>query len=76
MSRRRTYREDYTEEEWEFLVSRFADPGGESALHPETENNPRDRACPTCHTENVLTRRDRQAGYQCDNCADQAERGY
>lgn len=54
----------------------FADPGGTSALRAETPSNPRDCACPTCGTQNVLTRKDRQLGYQCDSCADRAEHGY
>ena len=53
----------------------FADPGGNSALRAETPDNPRDRPCPTCGRENVLTRLDVQLGYQCDRCADAAERG-
>ena len=51
----------------------FADPGGHSALRAATPNNPRDCDCPTCGAENVLTRIDRQRGYQCDSCADRAE---
>lgn len=51
----------------------FADPGGRSSLRAETESNPRDQRCPTCGRENVLTRIDRQRGYQCDRCADRAE---
>lgn len=54
----------------------FADPGGNSALRAATKDNPRDQPCPNCGTENVLTRIDRQRGYQCDRCADAAERGY
>lgn len=54
----------------------FADPGGRSALRAATENNPRDRPCPTCGEENVLTRIDEARGYQCNLCADRAERGY
>lgn len=53
----------------------FADPGGNSALRAATRDNPRDCPCPTCGRENVLTRIDRQRGYQCDRCADEAERG-
>jgi len=51
----------------------FADPGGRSALRAETESNPRNLSCPTCHAENVLTPKDRARGYQCDRCADRAE---
>ncbi len=51
----------------------FADPGGHSSLRAATKDNPRDCDCPTCGAENVLTRIDRQRGYQCDRCADKAE---
>jgi hypothetical protein len=51
----------------------FADPGGRSALRAATPNNPRNRPCPSCGRENVLTRIDVQRHYQCDNCADRAE---
>lgn len=51
----------------------FADPGGNSSLRAATPNNPRDQPCPTCGTENVLTRIDKRRGYQCDRCADAAE---
>lgn len=51
----------------------FADPGGRSSLRAATPNNPRDQPCPTCGVENVLTRIDRQRGYQCDRCADRDE---
>jgi hypothetical protein len=54
----------------------FADPGGNSALRAATPNNPRNLPCPNCGTENVLTPADRARGYQCDACADRAERGY
>ena len=54
----------------------FADPGGRSALRRETKSNPRNRPCPTCGEENVLTPADERAGYQCDRCADRDERGY
>ena len=68
--------EDFEYDEWEERVERFADPGGNSALHVADENNPRNLPCPTCGTENVLTRRDVASGYQCDSCADALERGY
>lgn len=54
----------------------FADPGGGSALRAESRSNPRNLPCPNCGDENVLTPADRQRGYQCDRCADAAERGY
>ncbi len=54
----------------------FADPNGNSALRAATPNNPRNQPCPTCGTPNVLTLIDVQRGYQCDTCADAAERGW
>lgn len=53
----------------------FADPGGRSALRAATKSNPRNRPCPTCGRENVLTPIDVSRGYQCDRCADRAESG-
>ena len=53
----------------------FADPGGRSALRAETETNPRNLPCPTCGASNRLTPLDKARGYQCDSCADRAERG-
>lgn len=53
----------------------FADPGGRSSLRAETEDNPRNLPCPNCGAEDVLTPLDRARGYQCDRCADRAERG-
>lgn len=70
------YYDEYDEDEWRERVERFADPGGNSALYAASDDNPRDYPCPSCETENVLTRLDVQAGYQCDRCADAAERGY
>ena len=52
----------------------FADPGGRSALRAASESDPRDLPCPTCERPNMLTRADRSLGYQCDICADRAER--
>lgn len=63
------------EQEWADRVERFADPGGDSALHPATDDNPRDLPCPTCHWPNRLTQLDRARGYQCDACANATERG-
>jgi ribosomal protein S27AE len=63
----------YTEDEWDERVSRFADPGGTSALHAADRDNPRDQPCPNCGTENVLTHKDVASGYQCDRCADALE---
>ncbi len=53
----------------------FAEPGGKSALRAATKNNPRIYACPTCKRPNKLTRIDKERGYQCDTCANRAERG-
>jgi hypothetical protein len=53
----------------------FADPGGRSALRAASRNNPRNRPCPTCGRKNALTPADVARGYQCDRCADAAERG-
>lgn len=55
------------------IYQEFADPGGNSALRAATPDNPRDRDCPTCGAENVLTRKDVALGYQCNQCADAAE---
>lgn len=52
---------------------RFANEG--SALRAESPQNPRVHPCPTCEAPNRLTPADVAAGYQCDRCADQAERG-
>lgn len=55
--------------------TRFADPGGTSALRAASRSNPRCLPCPTCGAANRLTPADRARGYQCDRCADRAERG-
>lgn len=54
----------------------FAEPGGNSALRAASRSNPRNLPCPNCEAKNVLTPADRAHGYQCDRCADAAERGY
>lgn len=54
----------------------FADPGGRSALRAASTDNPRNLSCPTCGAQNVLTPQDRALGYQCNECANQAERGW
>lgn len=46
-----------------------------SALRAATADNPRDQTCPSCHYPNRLTHIDVQRGYQCDGCANVAERG-
>lgn len=53
----------------------FADPGGNSALRAASRDNPRNLPCPTCEQPNRLTPADRARNYQCDSCADMAERG-
>lgn len=63
----------YDPEEWAERVERFADPGGNSALHPASKSNPRNLDCPTCGAKNVLTPRDAAKGYQCNRCADADE---
>lgn len=67
--------EDYEPEEWDEICRTFKDPGGNSALRAARKGNPRNLSCPTCKRRNVLTREDRDRGYQCDSCADRAERG-
>ena len=62
---------DYWDED-DYRATRFADPGGISALHPGAKNYP----CPTCGEANRLTGRDVQAGYQCNGCANTLEFGY
>lgn len=54
----------------------FAEPGGNSALRAASASNPRNLPCPNCGTPDVLTPADRARGYQCNRCADQAERGF
>ena len=51
----------------------FAQEG--SALRAATPENPRNLPCPTCGEPDRLTPLDRARGYQCDTCADRAERG-
>lgn len=51
----------------------FADPGGRSSLRAASKRNPRNLPCPNCGRKNMLTRADRERGYQCDRCADAAE---
>ena len=53
----------------------FADPGGNSALRAASKTNPRIYSCPTCKRRRMLTRRDKELGYQCNACADALEHG-
>lgn len=70
------YGDEYDDEEWADRVERFADPGGDSALHAASADNPRRHPCPTCGWPNRLTGRDVAAGYQCNACAVALERGH
>jgi len=71
----RRNRDDYLPEEWDEMVETFADPGGNSALRRASSANPRNLPCPNCDAPNRLTPEDVSRGYQCDACADRAERG-
>jgi len=62
----------HSDDEFDARVDRFRDPGGTSALH----SGDRTESCPTCDEPNRLTARDVSSGYQCDQCADELERGY
>lgn len=64
----------YDEDDWDGDIE-FADPDGRSALRAASKGNPRIYSCPDCHATNVLTRKDVQAGYCCNSCADRNE-GY
>jgi len=66
---------DYDNSRYDDDRSDFADPGGRSALRAASKSNPRNLPCPTCGAKNRLTPKDRALGYQCDTCADRAERG-
>ena len=67
--------EEYGDENGYASRADFADPHGSSALRAATRSNPRNLPCPTCEAPNRLTPKDRALGYQCDTCADLAERG-
>jgi hypothetical protein len=54
----------------------FAEPGGKSALRAATPDNPRNLPCPNCGKADRLTPADVALGYQCDQCAEQAEGGF
>ena len=66
--------EQYADEDEDYI--RFADPGGNSALRAASPTNPRNLPCPTCGEPNRLTPIDVSLHYQCDSCADKAERGW
>ena len=50
-------------------LSMFYDPSGRSALRAGVREFP----CPTCNEPDRLTKEDVRLGYQCDQCADNAE---
>jgi hypothetical protein len=62
-------------DDWDSDGPDFADPGGRSALRAARKGNRRNLPCPNCGAKNRLTPADRAQGYQCDECADRAERG-
>jgi hypothetical protein len=68
--------DDHYDDDGDFDDNNFADPGGGSALRAAGPRNPRNIPCPTCKRPNKLTPADEARGYQCDSCADRAERGY
>ncbi len=72
------YEDDEYEPDYDYDGERleFADPGGRSALRAASKANLRNLPCPNCGKTNRLTPADRARGYQCDECADQLERGY
>jgi hypothetical protein len=67
---------DYGDDDEDEPRIRFKDPGGKSALRAASRNNPRNLPCPTCKAPNRLTPEDEALGYQCDTCANAAERGF
>ncbi len=72
----RDFDEEYMRDHRPDDEDEFADPGGESALRAESPTNPRNLPCRTCGRPNRLTPADVRRGYQCDTCADRAERGW
>ncbi len=66
---------DYDDDYPDYDDIQFMDPGGKSALRAASKSNPRNLPCPNCGAKNRLTPADRALGYQCDSCADRAERG-
>jgi hypothetical protein len=71
---RRRYARDYDYDDDQRIM--FANPGGNSALRAAGPGNRRNLPCPNCGEKNRLTPADRARGYQCDSCADRAERGW
>ena len=57
-------------------LTRRSSANAGSALRAQSQHNPRNLPCPTCHEPNRLTPADARKGYQCDECADRAEGGF
>lgn len=66
----------YFDDDYEDHDINFADPGGNSALRAASDSNPRNISCPNCGEPDRLTPEDKAHGYQCDTCANRAERGF
>lgn len=66
----RYYDDDYGDDDDD-----FADPEVIQPYELRRRSNPRNLPCPTCGCANRLTPKDRALGYQCNSCADRAERG-
>jgi hypothetical protein len=67
--------DDIPSDEDELIEQMFENPHSASALRRATKSNPRNLPCPTCEKPNRLTPQDVWKGYQCDECANRAERG-
>lgn len=65
--------EYYDDDTGEYGIE-FAHAG--TALRAASKSNPRNLPCPNCGAPNTLTPADKARGYQCDACADRAERGW
>ena len=76
MGKDRLENEDDNWDDYDSEALDFADPGGNSALRAASPTNPRNLPCPNCGQANRLTPKDRDLGYQCDECADKLERGW
>lgn len=70
------YEDDWGDDDMDGDRIDFAEPGGNSALRAATKSDPRNQPCPSCERANRLTMQDVRLGYQCDSCADRAERGF
>lgn len=65
--------EGWSDEDTEARQRMFAGP--DTALRRPTKSNPRIHPCPSCKAPNRLTPKDKQLGYQCDDCARRDEGG-